>query len=153
MHYAQCALSNAILYTVSEAKAATQMLMQVITSSSILFPLSQKKAKKGTPVGLTLTHLVLAVAFGDAARVLRVHLVVDLDVEVSSVVLVGLAAESALDGLTGLDGQDVSQVEDGLFPVGVLGVWASAESHGLVAGREFNVEPSDHGVDVVGAAD
>lgn len=101
----------------------------------------------------TLAHLVLAVALGDTTRVLRVHLVVDLDVEVSSVVLVGLAAEFTLDRLAGLDGKDVGQVEDGLFPVGVLGVWASAESYGLVASGELNVEPGDHGVDVVGAAD
>lgn len=47
--------SNAILYMVSEAKAATQMLMQVITSSSILaLSLPQKKTRRameGDPGG------------------------------------------------------------------------------------------------------
>jgi hypothetical protein len=36
--------------------------------------------------------------------------------------------------------------------VGVLGVGAGGEADGLVAGGELDVEPRDHGVDVVGAA-
>lgn len=68
------------------------------------------------------------------------------------VVLVGGAGEHALDLLAGLDGEDVLEVEDGLLPVGVLGVGTGGELDGLVAGGELDVEPRDHGVDVVGAA-
>lgn len=39
-------------------------------------------------------------------------------------------------------------VEDGLLPVGVLGVRAGREADGLVAGRERDVEPGEERVDV-----
>lgn len=79
-------------------------------------------------------------------------LVGESDVKVTAVVVVGSACELTLDLLAGLDGEDVLEVEDGLLPVGVLGVRASGEADGLVAGGELDVEPRDHGVDVVGAA-
>lgn len=84
--------------------------------------------------------------------VVGLGLVLEDDVEVATVVVVGGAGELALDLLAGLDGQDVLEVEDGLLPVGVLGVRAGGEADGLVAGGELDVEPRDHGVDVVGAA-
>jgi hypothetical protein len=59
----------------------------------------------------------------------------------------------SLNLLSGLDGQNIREVEHGLLPVGVLCVWSGAESDGLVACGEFDVEPGDEGVDVVGAAD
>lgn len=103
-------------------------------------------------VAAHLAHLVLAVAVGGTALVISRGLVVDRDVEVAAIVLVRLASELALDLLASLDGEDVLEVEDGLLPVGVLGVRTGGEAHRLVAGRELDVEPRDHGVDVVGAA-
>lgn len=99
-----------------------------------------------------LAHLVLAVASGLAALVLGRGLVSDSNVEIAAVVVVGSAGELALDLLAGLDGEDVLEVEDGLLPVGVLSVRAGGEADRLVAGGELDVEPRDHGVDVVGAA-
>lgn len=59
----------------------------------------------------------------------------------------------ARDFLAALDGQDVLEVEDGLFPVGVFGVGAGGEADGLVACGEVNVEPGHEGVDKVVALD
>ncbi len=42
-----------------------------------------------------------------------------------------------------LDGQDLTEVENGLFPVRVLGVRTGAESNWLVTGGEVDVEPSN----------
>jgi hypothetical protein len=101
---------------------------------------------------MRLAHLVSATASSGTALVVGRGLVRKRDVKVAAVVVVGRAGELALDLLTGLDGEDVLEVEDGLLPVGVLGVRASGELDGLVAGGELDVEPRDHGVDVVGAA-
>lgn len=102
---------------------------------------------------MRLAHLVLALATDAAALVVGLSLVLEGDVKVAVVVLVGGTGEHALDLLAGLDGEDVLEVEDGLLPVGVLGVGTGGELDGLVAGGELDVEPRDHGVDVVGAAD
>lgn len=99
-----------------------------------------------------LAHLVLAATSGLAALVLGRNLVSDSNVEIATVLVVGSAGELALDLLAGLNGEDVLEVEDGLLPVSVLGVRAGGEADGLVAGGELDVEPCDHGVDVVGAA-
>ena len=103
-------------------------------------------------VSAHLAHLVLATALDGAALVGGRGLVGESDVEVTTVVVVGSACELTLDLLASLDGEDVLEVEDGLLPVGVLGVRASGEADGLVAGGELDVEPRDHGVNVVGAA-
>jgi hypothetical protein len=99
-----------------------------------------------------LAHLVLALATDSTALVVGRGLVLKGDVEVAVVVLVRGAGKHALDLLAGLDGEDVLEVEDGLLPVCVLGVGTGGELDGLVAGGELDVEPRDHGVDVVGAA-
>lgn len=57
--------------------------------------------------------------------------------------------DRALDLLAALDREDILEVEDGLLPVGVLGMWPSGEADGLMAGGEVNVEPCDEGMDVV----
>jgi hypothetical protein len=82
-----------------------------------------------------LAHLVLALAADRAALVVGLSLVLETNVEVAGVVLVGGAREHALDLLAGLDGENVLEVENGLLPVCVFGVGTG-----------------DHGVDVVGAA-
>ena len=99
-----------------------------------------------------LAHLVLAATADRAARVGGRGLVGESDVEITAVVVVRRADELTVDLLAGLDGEDVLEVEDGLLPVGVLGVGTGGELDGLVAGGELDVEPRDHGVDVVGAA-
>jgi hypothetical protein len=102
---------------------------------------------------LRLAHDIGALALGTATLLSGLERVLDLNVQISSVSLVGLAEKSAVKLLTGLDGKVVVKVENGLLPVGVFCVGASRELDGLVAGRELNIEPSDDGVDVVGTAD
>lgn len=82
-------------------------------------------------------------------HLLALELVVDSDIQVSWVAVVGGAGQLARDGLAGLDGHGLLGVEDGLLPVGVLGVGTSREVDGLVASVERDVEPRDEGVDVV----
>lgn len=82
-------------------------------------------------------------------RIVDLEGVVDLNVQVAAVLVVGLDVELALDLLAVLHGEDVLDVEDGLFPVGVLGVRAGGEADGLVAGGEVDVEPGNEGVDEV----
>lgn len=45
-----------------------------------------------------------------------------------------------LDGFFILNGQDVFEVEDGLFLVSVFGVGVGGEVDGFVVGGEFDVE-------------
>lgn len=92
-------------------------------------------------------------ALGGATWVISLELVVELDVQISPVPLVGPAVELDAHLLAGLDGDGILEVEDGLLPVCVLCVWASRELDGLVAGAELDVEPGDQSVDVVGTAD
>lgn len=77
------------------------------------------------------------------------HLVVDLDVEITIVAVVGRTRQCALDDVSVRDGQCLWGVEHCLLPVSVLGLWAGAELDGLVASGELDVEPSKEGVDVV----
>ena len=96
-----------------------------------------------------LAHAVIARSLGSAVRVIGDEAVRDVNVKVTAVLRVGLDIELALDLLTSLDGQNVLEVEDGLLPVGVLGVGAGGEADGLVAGGEVDVEPGDEGVDEI----
>lgn len=99
-----------------------------------------------------LAHLVLAMPVTDTALLFSVELIIDRNVQISPVAVVGTAGQLACDLLAGLDGEHIGEVEDSLLPVSVLGVWAGAEAYRLVASRELDVEPGDHGVDVVCAA-
>ena len=100
-----------------------------------------------------LAHDIGALALGLATLLVGLESILDLDVQISSVAVVGLAEQSAVELLAGLNGKVVVEVKDGLLPMRVLGVGAGRELDGLVAGRELNVEPGDQGVHVVGAAD
>lgn len=100
-----------------------------------------------------LAHLVCSGAFSLPVHVVCVELVVNGDVEITVVLLAGLVLENAGNGLTLLDCQHVLQVEDGLLPMGVLGVRSGGELDGLVAASEFDIEPRDQGVNEVVAAD
>lgn len=103
-------------------------------------------------VFLRLTHLVLGLSLGLAERILSLELVRDLDIKITWVLGVWSVGKNTTDLLTLLDGQDITEVEDSLLPVSVLGVWASGEADWLVAGSEVDVEPGDDGVDEVVAA-
>jgi len=105
------------------------------------------------PRATQLAHAVGALAGAGPGGVVRLELVVDLDVEVAAVLVIGLDEELAGDLLTLLDGEDVLEVEDGLLPVGVLGVGAGREADRLVARGEVDVKPRDQGVDEVVALD
>lgn len=94
-------------------------------------------------VSLRLAHDVGALALGLTTLLVGLEVVLNLDIQISSVSLVRLAEKSAVELLASLDGEVVVKVEDGLFPVGVLCVRTSRELDGLVAGREFNVEPGN----------
>lgn len=98
---------------------------------------------------MRLAHLVEAGTLGVSGGILGLETVLDLDVEIAAVLLVGPVVQGALDLLALLDGKDVLQVEHGLLPVSVLCVRASGEADGLVAGAEVNVEPGHQGVDEV----
>lgn len=95
-------------------------------------------------------HPVEAAALGEACRVLGLESVCDTDVKVTLVLVVGAVLKLAGDLLGLLDGEHITQVEDSLLPVRVLGVGTSGEADRLVAGTEFNVKPGNQGVDEVG---
>jgi hypothetical protein len=84
--------------------------------------------------------------------ILRLILVVNRDVQISPVAVIGSATQATGNLLASLDRQHVAEIEDGLLPVGVLCVWACGKSYRLVASRKLNVEPCDEGVDEVVAA-
>lgn len=94
-----------------------------------------------------LAHAVFVLLLG--RHLCALELVINSDVQVSWVAIVGRAGQLALDGLASLDGHGLLGVEDSLLPVRVLGVGASREVDGLVASIERDVEPRDEGVDVV----
>lgn len=107
---------------------------------------------QNTTQHLHLTHLVLARTLSRPRGVGGLELVLDLDVKITRVLLVGLVGEDTLDLLALLHGEDLAQVEDSLLPVSVLGVWAGGEADGLVAGGEVDIEPRDESVHEVVAA-
>lgn len=48
-----------------------------------------------------------------------------------------------------LNGENFAEIEDGLLPVCVFGMWTGGESNGFVAAAEINVEPCNYRVDEV----
>lgn len=81
------------------------------------------------------------------------ELVADGDIEVTGVLFRGLGRDLANNLLALGSDELVGDVEDGLLPVGVLGVGTGGKAEGLVAGGELNIEPRDEGMDVVVALD
>lgn len=92
-------------------------------------------------------------SFCCSIRVLGFVLVIDDDVEISSIPVVRSASQASRHLLARFDCQNVAQVEHCLLPVRVLGVRTGGEPNGFVAGRELNVEPGDKSMDEVVAAD
>jgi len=81
-----------------------------------------KTTINGSPA--RLAHDVGALALGHASLLVGLESVLDLDVQISSVAVVGLAEQSAVELLAGLDSKVVVEVEDGLLPMRVLCVGA-----------------------------
>lgn len=113
----------------------------------------QHRTCKEIQFGKALAHLVLTVPTPDPRRILRLHLVIDHDIQISAILLVGSTRQAALYFLSRLHRQHIGKVEDCLLPVGVLRVRAGGEADWFVACGEFDVEPGDQSVYVVGAAD
>jgi len=84
-------------------------------------------------------------------RLLRLHLIINRDIQVSSVIHIRPTAELPTDTLTGFGSKYVGEIEDGLLPVRVLGMRARAKPYRLMTGGKLDVEPGYQGVDVVGA--
>lgn len=112
-----------------------------------------KDTSPRTDTSPRLTHLILASTLSLSHWVVSLKFIRDLNIQIALVLLIGLVVQNTLDLLALLHGEDLAQVEDGLLPVSVLGVWAGGETDGLVAGGEVNVEPGDQGVDEIVAAD
>ena len=101
---------------------------------------------------MLLAHLVETVPLREACGILSLEPILNLDVEITLVLLIGSVVERALDLLALLDREDVLQVEYRLLPVSVFGVGTSGEADRFVARRKLDVEPGDQGVDEVIAA-
>ena len=99
-----------------------------------------------------LAHLVLTFGLDLSSAIIRLQLVLQPDVQISPIPVVGPARQHTPDALSRLDRQRVLEVENRLLPVRVFCVWTRAEPDRLVAPAELDVEPGDDGVDVVGAA-
>ena len=91
-------------------------------------------------------------AFSLPSRIVGLKLIVDSNVEIAPILQVGFHGNRRRYPLAGRYGEHVLEVEDGLLPVGVLGVGAGGEPDGLVAFGELDVEPGDEGVDEIVAA-
>lgn len=94
-------------------------------------------------------HPEEAAVLGVTHRVCGFEFVIDADIEVTLVLVVGLVLNHTGENFSLLHGKDITQIEDSLLPVGVPGMRASGKADGLVACGEVNVEPSNQGVDKV----
>lgn len=81
-----------------------------------------------------LAHAVLVLLLD--RHLLAIELVINNDIQISGVASVGCAGQLSRDGLASLDGHGFLGVENGLLPVGILGMGAGGEVNGLVAGIE-----------------
>jgi hypothetical protein len=78
-----------------------------------------------------------------ASLILRLKFIVNRDIQIATITVVGSATQLSRDALARFHGQHIREVENRLLPVGVFRVRTRAEAHGLVAAGEFNVEPRD----------
>mmetsp|Transcript_27342 Transcript_27342/g.69582 ORF Transcript_27342/g.69582 Transcript_27342/m.69582 type:complete len:337 (+) Transcript_27342:337-1347(+) len=94
-----------------------------------------------------LPHAVLLRA--RALAVLALKVVAHLNVQVTRVLVVGLACQLAADRLARADGDDVLEVEHRLLPVRRLALGGGGEEHRLVASAKSDVKVGHKRVDVV----
>jgi hypothetical protein len=77
------------------------------------------------------------------------ELVLDFDIKVALVLVIGLVRQSTFDLLPTFDSKNFLQIEHRLLPVRVFRVWAGRELDRLVACRELNVKPCDDSMDEI----
>lgn len=90
--------------------------------------------------------------FRNPAFILRFQLVVDRNVEVPPIFVVWTTAKFTHDFLASFYGQDIGEVENGLLPMSIFGMWTGAETNRLVTSRKFDVEPCNERMNVIRAA-
>lgn len=88
-------------------------------------------------------HFVLQLSCSSSAFIHCFELVGQRYVQIPWFLVIGLAGESSGDQFPFLDFQNLSQVKDGLFPVRILGMWASGELDGLVTSAKLDVKPGN----------
>jgi hypothetical protein len=75
--------------------------------------------------------------------------VIDDDIQITRVSTVRGTVNGTSDLFALVHRQGFRSIEDGLFPVGVLGTRTGGEVDGFVALGETNIEPTDEGMDIV----
>ena len=102
----------------------------------------------------TFVHLVVELSFGHPARIIRLKLIGNRDIQISFLLIVRLACKTSCDLFILLYRKDFPKVEDCLLPVCVFTVGASGELNRLVTSCEFNIEPGDERMDkILGSSD
>jgi hypothetical protein len=96
---------------------------------------------------MQLTHPV-SVLFGQRAQ-FALEADFDIKIQISVVACIGLHGEHPENLFVPFDRQIIIQVKHGLLPVSVRRVWRRAESHALVAFREFNSEKCHQSVNII----
>ncbi len=101
------------------------------------------------PRAPSLAHLELAYPFCKARFIRRVERVLEGDVEISLVPVIGPIRQSSVDDFTLPQGQDLLRIEHRLLPMRVLRMRSGREADRPVTYRELNVEPYNKRVDKV----
>lgn len=100
-----------------------------------------------------LAHLILAMPLRHPHLILRLHLIINHNIQIPPILVIRPTRQSPLYFLPSLHRQHIGKIKHRLLPVRVFRMRTGGEADGFVAGGELDVEPSDQGVDVVGAAD
>lgn len=95
------------------------------------------------------THFVTGSSTGTPRHIISLKLVRNHYIQIAFLNLVWLAAENTTNLFTFLYSENFAEIEDGLFPVGVLCVRAGRESNGFVAGGEIDIKPCNYSMDKV----
>lgn len=75
--------------------------------------------------------------------------IIYLNIQVAGIALIGSTTESSANLFTGLDGDRLGRIEHSLFPVSVLCMRSSGESHRFMASSESDIEPCNECVNVI----
>ena len=102
-----------------------------------------------TAPGRRNIHSVKAAVLGVTNGVRGIELVRDGNIEVTLVLVIRLVLQHSGNNLALFHSKDITQIEDSLFPVSVLGMRAGRESDGLVACGEVDIKPGNQSVDEV----
>lgn len=102
-----------------------------------------------TAQGRRNIHSVKAAVLGITNGVGGIELVRDGNIEVTLVLVIRFVLQHSGNNFTLFHGKDITQIEDSLFPVSVLGMRAGREADGLVACSEVDIKPGNQSVDKV----